>query len=414
MTGPGTRAGVKRAYGASLAAKATDDLCRAVTRGAPVAVHAVIELGDDAPGDALLPRDGRARRAAIDALRGAFGRAAQPLLGALCSSSPSCAIEACWLSRTLSVLVEVELLATLAADRSILRIGLALPIRPEQRSAGVSVVLSAAVARARERGLSGRGVDVGVIDYEVQRDHPALDDRVVQRRNFTAEGFGRPHRHGTSVAGIIGADDASFRGVAPAATIHNYKLMAPGTPMAGAELAVEQALEDDMRIVNCSWGAGPVSDGSSPVARACDRAWKLGMTIVKSSGDVNLTTPADAAGIIVVGATNLAGTGVAVDSAKGRTSNGDRPHLVAPGGERGELVTSTSETGAVGLVKGGTSLAAPHVSGLLALALEREPDLRPEDLRARLLASCVPLAGVQPPWRQGHGLVDAAAFLGRA
>ena len=183
---------------------------------------------------------------------------------------------------------------------------------------------------------------VGVIDSEVALRHPAFQDRVIHRQNFTSEPFGTPADHGTAVAGFVGADAAEFPGMAPGCTISNYKVLATvptfnGDDFDGA-LAIQQALEDGIRVVNCSWGAGPASDGTSREARACDTAWDLGLTVVKSAGNrgpgrSTLTTPADAEGVIAVGATDGPGEALADYSSRGPTEDGrQRPHLLAPGG----------------------------------------------------------------------------------
>lgn len=402
---------VQRSLGAALAVKATDALCVALAGRGDGPVRAAVMFGGDVPSRAPLPRDAGARRAAIAARASAFGRTAGSVTEAL-RPAPS---QPCWLSRTLHVTLDARLLATIAGEPAVQRIDVPARLRTEQRSAAhLSVTLVAAVAAAEDLGLTGKGVAVGVLDREVQIDHPALAGRVVHAADFTGMKFGAPERHGTAMAGIIAAKHPAFRGVAPEATIHNYKIIATGLPaVASPDLAIERALADGMRVVNCSWGAGPAGDGSSPVARACDAAWKAGMAIVKSSGEDDFTAPADAAGVIVVGTTDMAGTRLAEDSAAGMAHGRPRPHLVAPGGALGEHPTTTVVGGQIRTIKGGASVAAAHVSGLVALVLQRDPDLAPDALRDRLLAACTPLAGT-PAARQGAGIVDPRAFLGAA
>jgi serine protease AprX len=109
-------------------------------------------------------------------------------------------------------------------------------------------------------GVSGRGVVVAVLDSEVALRHPALTGRVVHRRNYTVEPWGNPHSHGTAVAGIIAADDPVTGGIAPGATIYNYKVLATNRLLNGDDfggaLAIQQALEDGAAVANCSWGPG--------------------------------------------------------------------------------------------------------------------------------------------------------------
>jgi serine protease AprX len=325
-------------------------------------------------------------------------------------------VQACWLNRTIRANTQASVLADIAGHEAVVQID--VPRRLERETVDVMIEGAAALRTARQ--LSGAGVTVGVIDSEVQLGHPALGDRVVHRRNYTQESFGTPDFHGTAVAGIIAGSSPGFTGMAPEALIYNYKILATQSALDGedfeAALAIQHALEDGVRIVNCSWGAGPARDGSGREARACDAAWQRGLTIVKSAGNngpggQTLTTPADAEGVLVVGATDVAGTSVPDYSSRGPTPSGrKRPHLLAPGGEFGAAMDGILLGGGTGdLGEVGTSFAAPHVTGLVALLLEREPQLTPDQARDRIVATCKALAGVDTD-TQGSGVVMSAAL----
>ncbi|MDQ3740516.1 MAG: S8 family serine peptidase, partial [Actinomycetota bacterium] len=263
---------------------------------------------------------------------------------------------------------------------------------------------------------SGAGVTVGVIDGEVALGHPGLLDRVIHRRNYTREPFGVPGAHGTAVAGIVAGDTAGYEGVAPKATIYNYKVLASTRELNGDDfggaLAIQHALEDGLRVVNCSWGAGRAKDGKSREAVACNTAWRFGLTIVKSAGNqgpgvATITTPADAEGVLVVGAANRDGTKLADYSSRGPTADQrHRPHVLAPGGDWGDELHGLLVGGAVGEIGVGTSYAAPHVAGLVALLLEREPELTPSQQRDLIVAAAQALDGLSVD-EQGAGVVQA-------
>jgi serine protease AprX len=112
-----------------------------------------------------------------------------------------------------------------------------------------------------------------------------------------------------------------------------------------------------------------------------------------------------------VGATDPDGQEVQDYSSRGPTSDGRRrPHVVAPGGSFADELSGLLAGGAVGTIGVGTSYAAPHVAGLLALLLEREPELSPDQQRALMIDACEKLAqGTED--EQGAGLVRAETLL---
>jgi serine protease AprX len=441
------RLATRRRLGSALESKATDAFCLSFTRpvlaarleaftleslaveaAAPEQQRAVIELRDSRP----LSPDARGGQEAIKSARDRFyrqlGGLRDDLERATVSVAPrltgrprigiaAASVQACWLNHTIRADTHATVLGDVAADKAVERIDVPRPLRPE----GVDVTIIAAAALRQAEHCSGAGLTVGVIDSEVQLGHPALQDRVVHRRNYTQEPFGTPASHGTSVAGIIAASHPAFSGMAPEALIYNYKVLSTHAALHAedfeAALAIQHALEDGLRIVNCSWGAGPASDGTSREARACNAAWRLGMTIVKSAGNNGpglgtLTTPADAEGVLVVGASDVAGRQVPEYSSRGPTADGRmRPHLIAPGGDFGAAIDGVLLGGGTGdLGDVGTSFAAPHVAGLLALLLEREPGLTPDQQRDRIISTCQPLPGVEPEL-QGSGLVSPASLF---
>jgi len=114
----------------------------------------------------------------------------------------------------------------------------------------------------------------------------------------------------------------------------------------------------------------------------------------------------------VVGATDDDGGAVQGYSSRGPTGdNRSRPHLVAPGGRAGVGLQGLLAGGGVGPIGWGTSYAAPHVTGLLALLVERDPELSPTAQRDALLAACRKL-GRASKNVQGAGLVEPARLFG--
>lgn len=326
---------------------------------------------------------------------------------------PTLVTQLCWLNRTVRTWAGPEALAEIAADGAVTGVDVTRRLMPDADTP--NHVAIGFPAFHQQTGLTGAGVTVAVIDSEVSLGHPALKGRVVHRRNYTPEPWGNPDSHGTAVAGIVAGDDPFNGGLAPGAVIYNYKVLATSRLLnsddfSGA-LAIQQALEDGADIANCSWGAGRAGPVPSREARAADAAWALGLTIVKSAGNVGpgastMTTPADAEGIVVVGATGVDGQAVQDYSSRGPVATKPGPDILAPGGSATEVIACCLVEGGFGDAGAGTSYAAPHVSGLLALFLEQDPNLVPDQLRARLRDSARPLPGFGPD-AQGAGLVSA-------
>lgn len=317
----------------------------------------------------------------------------------------------CWLDQTVRTIADASVLAGMATDVTIDKLDIPRPLQAEINS--TSEVVDAAAYRGRS-AATGKGIIVAVIDGEVDINHTALAGRVVHRKNYTREPWGGPDSHGTAVAGIIAANDAVYSGMAPGATIYSYKVLATNPAYSGTNfdgrLAIQNALEDGAHIANCSWGDGPAGNGTGKNAEACNNAWNLGLTIVKSAGNRGpgagtLTSPADADGVIVVGATGKDGKQVEDYSSRGPSAHGQvRPHILAPGGSIAGGIFSCAPGNRFSNVGAGTSFAAPHISGLLALILEQH-DLSPDEQRNYLLQIATALPGFGGN-DQGYGLVS--------
>lgn len=258
----------------------------------------------------------------------------------------------------------------------------------------------------------------------------------------------KPEGHGTHVAGVLAGDwreDASsiYRGVCPNIRLLDLRVL--GTSEAETEFAVIAALEFvrwlnsrnrymSVHGVNLSIGLEHDRDnypcGRTPVCLACDATVAAGVSVVAAAGnwgaqkyttetgnyagyaDMSIADPGNADSVITVGSTHRERPheyGVSFFSSRGPTADGRvKPDVVAPG----ERIDGPLPNLGFGRLDG-TSMAAPHVSGVAALLMARHPELigKPARVKAIIMESATSLG--REPYFQGAGLVDALRALQR-
>lgn len=236
----------------------------------------------------------------------------------------------------------------------------------------------------------GRQVPVAVVDTSVDAAHPELQGRLTSTRDLVQAGA-RPEplqaRHGTEVAGIIGAaahNGQGIVGVAPASRLGAYRACwyASAAPVARCNTftltkALHAVLQSDARIVNMSLG-GPADPLLEPLLRRLIDSGRIVVAALPPSGKVE-GFPAGIAGVVVVG------------------TGENRPLPSSVLGAPGRDVLTLLPGGAYGFDTG-SSLATAHVSGVAALMLELEPGLSAADLKALLGESAN---------RAGNGTINA-------
>lgn len=253
---------------------------------------------------------------------------------------------------------------------------------------------------------TGGGITIGIVDTGVDIGHPDLAGKIA----VTADCVGRPcvagggqdtQGHGTIVSGIAAAATSNGRGVAGVAP--DARLAVAKVLNASGEGRVEDinngirwVVDNGARVVNLSLGdpnflaAGILG---TPLKAGIDYAWSKGAVPVLASGNYasGLGSGTENYGnlnALVVGATDRSGAVASYSSGIGNAKWG----LVAPGGagsggaDSNVISTYPVASGGSGYASAaGTSMAAPHVSGAVALLLAQ--GLAPADAVARLLVS---------------------------
>ena len=270
-------------------------------------------------------------------------------------------------------------------------------------------------ADAVSGATTGRGITVAVVDTGVDYDHPALKDKVTQKADFVSadmSGF-TDEGHGTSVAGIIAAsavEEGGMSGVAPGVRL--IVARACWADSAGGSKAVcsseklakgiDFALSNNAQVINLSVG-GP---RDALIAALIQQAYGSGVTIVAAAGNGGAkgkpVYPAAMREVIAVSATD------AEDKLYTLSTRGDYVDVAAPGVD----ILSPAPGGAWQM-ESGTSQAAAHVSGAVALILQDYPELSPFQIKHLLGSSAVDLGKPGNDPEYGEGRIDVGKALGK-
>jgi serine protease AprX len=318
-------------------------------------------------------------------------------------------------------------------------------------------------------GFTGVGVAVMVNDSGIDATHSdlAFGDRVVENvqalTNLSSlltllpvtylEGQSNTDLtsgHGTHCAGIVGGSGARsnglHRGVATDASIIGYGSGAVITLLDAVggfdyALANKNSFAAPIKVISNSWGSSGAFDPTDPVNVASYEAYKQGIVTVFAAGNdgpsANTINPyAVAPWVIAVGAAEKDGT-LADFSSRGNPGETgsftmpdgqpwtyvSQPTLTATGVS---IVSTRSLTGVLPVLgiaedisldpahlpyythMSGTSMATPHVAGIIALLFEANPSLTPAQIKQILVDTAVPMPG-RSGFEVGAGHVDAYA-----
>ena len=249
----------------------------------------------------------------------------------------------------------------------------------------------------------GANVTIAIIDSGIDIRHPELANAIVG--SFDALGSKEgPHVHGTGIAGAI-VSHARLMGSAPAARI--LAIRAFGVAPGGAESTsfvilkgLDYAAANGAQIVNMSF-AGPKD---ALIERGIAATAAKGIVMVAAAGNAGAKSPplypAANANVIAVSATD------AQDKLFTASNRGGHIAVAAPGVDiflpaPDEKYQMTS----------GTSFSAAYVSGLAALMLERNPALKPGEVRAILMKTARDLGSPGRDDLFGAGEADAFAAV---
>jgi len=315
--------------------------------------------------------------------------------------------------------------------------------------------------------ITGRGITVAIVDSGLwEANSLALDtrgkSRILARYDAIKDISGKEafdgSGHGTHMASVIANSDpvtnkgqptGTFKGVAPdvnLVAVKAFDVAGHGDLLdivRAIQYVVDQREALDIKVLNLSFSARPRWHyWLDPVNQAAMKAWASGITVIAAAGNegpdaMTIGSPGNLPYLITVGAVTDSWTVDTRDddyipdfSSRGPTPNAHiKPDIVAPGGHMTGITRPGStltkdypdyllKTGE--FVMTGTSQASALVSGMVALLLQLEPDLTPDDVKCKLMSSAelaINKDGLlsYSPFQQGSGYasVTRAITLGQ-
>ncbi|MEH6590775.1 MAG: S8 family peptidase [Halioglobus sp.] len=318
-------------------------------------------------------------------------------------------------------------------------------------------------SRLHSHGVTGKGVTVAIIDSGVW-EHKDLThntkgvNRLIAKYDAINDTLGETafdeSGHGTHMTSVLahsgpvmedGKETGSFKGVAPDVNLVVVKAFDVGGQ--GDFLDIARAIQFvvdyreiyNIQVLNLSFAARPRwLYWQDPINQAVMRAWAAGITVVAAAGNegpepMTIGSPGNLPYVITVGAVTDSWTADTRNddylpdfSSRGPTPDAHiKPDLVAPGGHMTGLTrpgsTLAEEHPEYYLKNGdfvmtGSSQASALVSGVVALLLQLEPDLSPDDVKCKLMSSAEPAINLDgllsySPFEQGSGYVSATRAI---
>lgn len=318
----------------------------------------------------------------------------------------------------------------------------------------------AGVDALHREGVTGKGVTVAIVDSGLWENEALMKDtsgknRVLARYDALTDKVDSEvvdeSGHGTHMSSIIansspttlnGRPTGTYKGVAPDARLVAVKVLDRQGLAHVLEIvrAIQWVVDNremyNIRILNLSFAQTPRWPyWEDPVDQAAMKAWADGIAVVAAAGNEGpapetIGSPGNLPYIITVGAVTDSWTPNTRDddyipdfSSRGPTPSGHvKPDVVGLGGHMTGLIRPESaiaqdqpedilRTGE--FVSTGSSQATAMVSGILALLIQLEPDLTPDDLKCKLITSAEPAINRDgklsySPFEQGYGYVTAS------
>jgi subtilisin family serine protease len=267
-----------------------------------------------------------------------------------------------------------------------------------------------------DKGFTGAGVTVGHLDTGVDKSHPAIKHAVDAFAHFDLTGKQvekapavDSKQHGTHTAGIIAGKPfgGSTFGVAPGASLASALVIEGGDKPKRIFAGLNWCVGQGVRIINISLGLTIFEASLSAVIRIVRQRGILPVAAIGNEGFQTSRTPGNLPESLSVGATDELDNIWFNSSSQllPETPKRNVPSVIAPG-----AMIWSSVPGAGMKALSGTSMAAPHITGLAALLMEAKPDKTIDEIEKAIFASCARPDHITTA-RGNRGIPDGVAAL---
>jgi subtilisin family serine protease len=266
---------------------------------------------------------------------------------------------------------------------------------------------------AHQKGITGKGVKVAIVDTGVDEKHPDLAGQQIAEKNFTTDPDNTDNvGHGTHVGSTVASHDSKYGGVAPGAQLLDAKVCVEfGCQESWILDGMRWAAEQGAQVINMSLGGSDTPEADPLEQAVNDLTAQYGTLFVIAAGNSGspgtVGSPSTAEAALSVGAVDRADK-LAPFSSKGPRvgDSGLKPEVTAPGVDIVAAKAGSSDHVAFS----GTSMATPHVAGAAALLRQQHPDWTPAQLKSALATTAKPTEGVSA-FDQGAGRINVAKAI---
>lgn len=268
---------------------------------------------------------------------------------------------------------------------------------------------------AHQKGITGKGIKVAIVDTGVDEKHPDLAGQQIAEKNFTTDPDTTDNvGHGTHVGSTVASHDSKYGGVAPGAQLIDAKVCVEfGCQESWILDGMRWAAEQGAQVINMSLGGGDTPEVDPLEQAVNDLTAQYGTLFVIAAGNSgspgSVGSPSTAEAALSVGAVDRDDK-LAPFSSKGPRvgDSGLKPEVTAPGVD---IVAAKAGT-ADHVAFSGTSMATPHVAGAVALLRQQHPEWTPAQLKSVLATTAKPAEGVSA-FDQGAGRIDVSKAIGQ-